>query len=213
MCWEVKSAQSIRDMHKYEENQKESSGFSGRKWNVLWHKTWCHPFFLPMVRTLERRDHGFWPGQPEWWTRGTKQGLGRLCLLREELAWLGEYYYSCFYFMLFCLLIFIRIKKCYPTFQNSIVQRYIQQKVSFHACPSASSQESMSPVCFLTFQSYFMHGQAYLFGYLSMPIYKYIYTETFPLIKKLPRSYLCLHIVPLSVYALVYLTSSLSMNI
>lgn len=46
-----------------------------------------------------------------------------------------------------------------------------------------------------------------------MPIYKYIYTETFPLIKKLPRSYLCLHIVPLSVYALVYLTSSLSMNI
>lgn len=58
-----------------------------------------------------------------------------------------------------------------------------------------------------------MHGQAYLFGYLSMPIYKYIYTQTFPLIKKLPHSYLCLHIVPLSVYALVYLASSLSMNI
>lgn len=40
---------------------------------------------------------------------------------------------------------------------------------------------------------------------LSINIYTH---EHFPTLKKLPRSYLCLHIVPLSAYALVYLTSS-----
>lgn len=51
-----------------------------------------------------------------------------------------------FLFYVVCFLIFISIENILYQFETQEFKRYIQQKVSFHACPSASSQEPMLPV-------------------------------------------------------------------